>query len=148
MVLAFAVQPFLFPRGKERAAAKREDLAKSDPTCFAEDQVLELTGTIRHKVFPGVTEFSSIENGDVPEGLAMLQLDKRLCRDVNFESPCGQLRHPNYVGLVAADSLRSSAGFQGFETDKQAKVEGKVWCAVTGHHHLDVLMTVEKLLEP
>ena len=110
-------------------------------TVFYEPSITKLTGILYRKIFPGPPEYSSVENGDIPESSLILVL-----------------REPVNVELAEIEDEPFNQTEQGvreiqisFDQDPPEElwnqgitVVGTLYSAQTAHHRRRVLMTVQK----
>ena len=115
------------------------------PRCLSyEPAVVQLTGTLIHKVFPGPPNYEDLRRGDTPEVLWLLNLAAPICVDQDKEQPDLNPSHKK----IRTIQLVLPAEFYSKYKDllgKQIIVTGKLFGAHTIHHRTPVLLMVSSL---
>jgi Domain of unknown function (DUF4431) len=110
-----------------------------------EPEVVTLSGTLTVRAFPGRPHYEDTVQGDEPEHVWILRLDRAVC--VEPDSSSRPLNDPQDHVLeiqlaVVGDSLlprvRSLVGHR-------ITARGQLFSAETGHHHTPVLMLLRDL---
>lgn len=133
-------------------ASERSDsppaIADSPEPCLEyEPAQVALTGVIRGEVFPGRTEYSSLENGDEPLGYWILYLDKPACvnkkkDDLDELYPAEQnVKRVHLVAMYVEDMYTRYKPLVG----KRVVVKGDLYRAHTAWHMTDVLIQVREI---
>jgi hypothetical protein len=106
--------------------------------------VVELTGVITPKTFPGRPNYESVEKGDEPENEWIPNIDAPICtnRDDSdvyngHESNIRELQLL-FVGGQTYDMYRLLAG-------RTAEVTGSLFHQSTGHHHPTAMLQVSSI---
>ncbi len=110
-----------------------------------EPATVTLDGTITAKTFAGPPNYENIENGDEPETSWVLHLASPVCVNADEKTPEGKEaeRDVSDVQLVFANG-NQYAGRKDL-LGKPVIVSGKLFHAITGHHHTNVLITVAEI---
>jgi hypothetical protein len=101
-----------------------------------------LTGTLERRTYPGRPNFEDIRAGDEPETGYYLRLPQPICtvEDPSGPDVNGATQNVRLVQLVldapGYEQLRPRIG-------KQVTVRGRLFAAITAHHHAPLLLTVE-----
>jgi hypothetical protein len=107
-------------------------------TVFYEPRMTELTGTLYQKIYPGPPEYSSIEDGDMPESPLFLTLTEPV--DVALaeleEEPVNQPEQ----GVREIQIVFENENPPEELWNRGINVKGTLFSAITGHHHRRVLM--------
>lgn len=111
------------------------------PSCLRYESAVRLRGTIRRETFPGRPNYESVERGDEPETIWLLQLARPLCATADGEDSESE-RDVHEVQLVLTPRQ-----YQRWRTLVGARVvaAGKLFHSSTGHHHTRVLLNVSEL---
>src|SRR5215472_3390379 len=117
-------------------------LAQSGRSCLSyEPTVVNLTGTIISRTFPGPPNYESIRKGDEPETYWLLKLPKAVC--VN--------QKPGDLTDVAKKNIRqiqlvfnSEKAYKTYRRllGRQVLATGTLYGSHTGHHKTPILLTV------
>jgi hypothetical protein len=106
-----------------------------------------LTGRVSLKVFPGRPNYESIKEGDEPEPAWILHLTKSICVKADgkdeFNVAVEDVSDIHLVLRGKQFSQLKSARRKGAVT-----LTGRLFHALTGHHHADVLMSVTRIKSP
>jgi|SRR5580658_620383 hypothetical protein len=120
---------------------------KADATCLSyEPSVVKLEGTLTKKTFPGPPNYESVSKGDRPETYWILNLERPVCvdQDPTDADVNGAQKNVSIVQLVVDPKVyQTRAGLVG----TRVVVTGKLFGAITGHHHTPVLLTVATIVE-
>ncbi len=113
---------------------------RAEEACLHYDPaIVQLSGRVVLRVFPGPPNYENTKKGDRPEKQALLDLDHPICvsGDPNSEINSEDEHDQQMVTLVPAPgmNLDSYAG-------ARVRIEGKLFHAHTGHHRTPVLITV------
>ena len=108
-----------------------------------EPEQAQLSGVVESMVFPGSPNFESIANGDEPEKTLILRLDEGICVQgvpgTDFGSEI--INDVKSVDLLV-DNYNDCVKYAG----SRVTVKGTLAPATTGHHHADVIMTVNSMV--
>ena len=111
------------------------------PCLTYEPATVELRGTVVRETFPGPPNYESVKEGDAPEVVWLLQLAEPICvsaKESDAEYPAASdLKRVQLV--LTADEYKKFADLVG----QPVVASGSLFAAHTGHHHADVLLTVE-----
>lgn len=114
-------------------------------SCLSYDpSVVQLTGTLVRKTFPGPPEYKSVRGGDRPETSWFLNLLVPVCVDQDAEQPDLSPAHKDVRTIqlvVSADFYKKYKYLVG----RRVVVSGTLFGEFTGHHHTPVLLTVSTL---
>ncbi|MCU6496328.1 DUF4431 domain-containing protein [Rugamonas sp. A1-17] len=97
---------------------------------------VELTGRVRVETFFGPPNFGESPETDSKERQAVLHLDRPICTVASADSPAEERQID--VTLVPMGDF-TLASFDG----KPVTVKGKLFYAITGHHHTNVLISID-----
>lgn len=119
---------------------------ENSPACFSyEPSVVQLSGNVIRKTFPGPPNYESIERGDKPEVLWLLVLSHPICMQEDIKEPSLNPAQKDIrkIQLVFRDAAA-------YETHKKlvgkgVVAKGTLFGAHTGHHHTPLLLTVRTL---
>jgi hypothetical protein len=115
-----------------------------NPCLAYEPSLVELTGTLERKNYPGPPNYESIEHGDAKETIWLLRLDRAACT-LDGASPSDHARLGlTSLQLVFVDAAREYPQYRPL-MGKRVVVRGTLFGAHTGHHHTDVLLIVNEL---
>ncbi len=100
-----------------------------------------LTGKLHRQTFPGAPNFESVKDGDAAETGFYLTLAQPICTQEDPAREQAGFAVVKEVQLVLDqalyDQLRPHLG-------QQVSVSGQLFAGFTGHHHTDVLLTVDR----
>jgi hypothetical protein len=122
--------------------------AQSGKGCLSyEPTVVQLTGTVTRKTFPGPPNYESIKRGDQPETYWLLELQRPAC--VDHGNP------GNLTDQAKKDIRRIQLVFSGKDAyakyqrllGKRVVATGTLYGSATGHHKTPVLLQVNTLTE-
>jgi hypothetical protein len=135
------------PQGHPTTAAADEPSGteKGSQACLSyEPAVVRLRGTITPKTFPGRPNYESVEKGDEPENVWILNADIPLCTNKDSSDP-NNLSEANirelelvFLGNQDYDTYRLMLG-------KTVDVTGSLFHAYTAHHHTTILLEVKDM---
>lgn len=108
--------------------------------CLTYTVRVRVEGTIERKIFPGPPQFESVADGDTPETVWLLKLDRPACvsADPNDRSGINAA-----VGTTARiQLLLTEAQYKAYanRVGQHAILTGKLFGAVTAHHRTPVLL--------
>lgn len=111
-----------------------------------EPEEVKISGIIVRKIFPGPPNYESIEEGDIPETVWILDLKSPVCVLGDEESEL------NSATVNNVTSVHLNMGLAGYENYKELLFKdvlayGTLYLAHTGHHRADIVMTVTDLEE-
>jgi hypothetical protein len=106
-----------------------------------EPNVVSLSGVIVRETHPGRPNYSSVAEGDEPETIWVLKLEKAICvlagNDIDVEE-----RNQKEIQLVLNDNqyrrYRSLLG-------QKVTVTGRLFHQISGHHHKTLLLTTSEI---
>jgi uncharacterized protein DUF4431 len=109
-----------------------------------EPSVIQLTGTLMHKVFPGPPNYKDLRSGDMPEVLWLLNLTAPICVDQDKAQPD---LNPSHKKIRTIQLVLPVEFFRKYENllGKRIIVTGTLFGAHTIHHRTPVLLTVNSL---
>jgi len=108
-----------------------------------EPEIVEVTGVLETKTFPGPPNYESIESGDRPETAWLLRLEAPICvaegnlADLNVYEPSVSTLHL----ALGRQHMPRAETMKG----KKVKVSGSLFHQSTGHHHASVLVMVKNI---
>jgi len=121
----------------------------SNITLKYEPEIVELQGTLELRTNPGPPNYESIKLGDEPEQCYYLKLIQPI--DVkpasNLESLINDVVEKD-VNLIQL-SIQKNSLFLRLRTvgiNKKTKLKGQLYHRHTGHHHTEVLMSVDDVI--
>jgi hypothetical protein len=124
------------------------DLTQNLRVCqLYEPSLVQLTGTIIRRTFPGPPNYESVERGDKPEVVWLLVLVQPICMEKDGTDPD---LNPAQKGIRKIQLVFGDA--TSYETQKEllgkkVVAKGTLFGAHTGHHHTPVLLTVNTLIK-
>jgi hypothetical protein len=106
-----------------------------------EPNVVSLSGVIVRETHPGRPNYSSVAEGDEPETIWVLKLEKAICvlagNDIDVEE-----QNQKEIQLVLNDNqyrrYRSLLG-------QKVTVTGRLFHQISGHHHKTLLLTTSEI---
>jgi hypothetical protein len=98
----------------------------------------ELTGRVSIQTFFGPPNYGESPETDSKERQAILHLNRPICTIASYDSPAEE--NQTDVTLVPMGNF-SLVPFEG----KPVTVRGELFHAITGHHHTDVLISIDKV---
>ena len=118
-----------------------------DPRCLSYGPaVVQLTGTLIHKAFPGPPNYEDLRRGDTPEVLWLLNLAAPICVDQDKEQPDLNPSHKKIRTIQLVLPVEFYSKYKDL-LGKQIIVTGQLFGAHTIHHRTPVLITVSSLAE-
>lgn len=110
---------------------------------------VSLTGTLWRCVFPGRPNFEDIKQGDEPEACVLIRLAAPITVQGNSGNDEGDYNTISEENVT--DMQLCIVGDQAWETAKTCMsnnvvVTGTLYHGHTGHHHTEVLMTVQSMM--
>lgn len=134
MTLAASLLGFVFLFGFE--------VQKPISPCFKyEIEATTLFGAIKRVVFPGPPNYESIARGDRPEASWVLKLETSICVDQDEENDAEAKVSELQLVFDKQGSYQRYNSLLG----RKVKVTGKLFHAITGHHHTPVLIQVSEI---
>lgn len=120
--------------------------AYSEECLHYDPEEVEISGVIAMKTFPGPPEYESIEEGDKPETVWILNLLSPICVLADEED---ELINVTEKDIRAIHLVLDGKQYKkyGHLVSKKVIATGKLYHSHTGHHHTDVLMIVLGLKE-
>lgn len=121
----------------------------SNITLKYEPEIVELQGTLELRTYPGPPNYENVRLGDAPEQCYYLRLIQPI--DVkpvpNLESLINDVIETN-VNLIQLSIHKDSLflRLRKIGMKKQIKLKGQLFHRHTGHHHTEVLMTVDDVI--
>lgn len=118
----------------------------SGQSCLSyEPVVVELTGIIVSRTYPGPPDYESIRHGDEPENYWFLKLSRPVC--------VSQVNPKDLINLSKTNIRRIQLVFDGEEAyqryarllGRKVLATGTLYGSFTGHHHTPVLLSVFNL---
>jgi hypothetical protein len=121
-------------------------LAQSAPAgCLSyEPAVVQITGTLVRRTYPGPPNYESIRKGDKAETYWLISLDSTACVNENKAKSEPNLEQSNIKNIQLVFDAVECRHCRSLE-DKKVIGTGTLFGAHTGHHHTPVLMTVDRL---
>ena len=105
-----------------------------------EPATVTLEGKITRRAFAGPPNYESIKEGDTPETYWILRLTKPICVNADENMPGGEEPEKNVYNIQLLLSDEQYARYKGL-LGKRVAVSGRLFHAITGHHHTNVLLT-------
>jgi hypothetical protein len=115
--------------------------------CLAyEPAVVKLTGTVVRQTLPGPPNYESVRDGDQPETYWVLKLARPICVEADKTDDMGVNRAQEHIKSLEL-IFNDHAAYKKYKdlVLKEVVVTGTLSGSHTGHHHVDVLLTVENL---
>lgn len=111
--------------------------------CLKDGDAVSLVGKIWRETFPGPPNYESIEEGDEPETVWVLTLDQPRCiLGVSMET--GKTYQIGRITRFQLALTPEQYNKHRRILEKRAKVNGKLFQAVSGHHHTKALIEVNE----
>lgn len=113
-------------------------------TELLEGQSVEVIGRVREELFPGPPNYSSIDNGDIPQFYWILYTNTPIGivgRSFENEQPYDLGKSCSFQLVVDAEFYDNKADIVG----KLVKVRGRTLIGHTGHHKTKALIEVETI---
>jgi hypothetical protein len=114
--------------------------------CLKDGQAVSFEGRVSRETFPGPPNYQSIDDGDQPETVWILTVDKAYC--VTAES-----MEDGSTYEVAKSTTRFQLAFEDSSVyekqralvEQRAVVSGLLFAGHTGHHHTKALVSVKTI---
>jgi len=106
--------------------------------------IVELTGTLERRDYPGPPNYESVEQGDARETTWLLHLDKQACTLEGADASDPPRVGLGLMQLVFANGARDYDKYRSL-MGKHILARGTLFGAQTAHHHTCVLLTVSEL---
>ena len=136
LTLAFAGEP----------AQRARNAQSNAPLCLAyEPKVVTLIGTIRRQTFPGPPNYENVQKGDRPETYWMLSLEVPVCVTKDAKDPELNPAKQSVSELQLVLNDQKAYGKYGRFLGHRVIVRGALFGGITGHHHTEVLITVQSI---
>lgn len=120
--------------------------AKPPQGCLSyEPATVTLNGKITRKTFAGPPNYESIKRGDAPETYWILRLARPVCVNADESTPGGEETEKNVSDIQLVFSDEGQYARRKGLLGKRVVVSGKLFHAITGHHHTKVLLTVAEI---
>ncbi len=114
---------------------------------FYEPKVVSLTGTLVRVVFAGPPNYDDVAKGDEPEPYFLLKFSSPICTVVpqgnDFDTP---EHRETEMQLVFVDNAKAFYDQLRPFLNKRVRCTGKLFSAISGHHHTPVLMNVQRCM--
>ncbi|MBC7702058.1 DUF4431 domain-containing protein [Aquabacterium sp.] len=108
--------------------------------CHEAHEQVSLTGRLAHQTFAGPPNYESVRRGDAREVMPVLHLTRALCvRAPGVDDHRLRNRDIKTVQLLDTDDLVPSAAKHAY------RVRGRLMFAESGHHHVPVLLEVDRI---
>lgn len=116
--------------------------------CYSyEPKTVSLTGTLVRVVFAGPPNYDDVAKGDEPEPYFLLKLSSPICtvvpRGNDFDTP---EQGETEMQLVFVNNPKTFYDQLRPFIKKRVRCTGKLFSAVSGHHHTPVLMAVQSCM--
>lgn len=122
-------------------------LTTKSPSCLSyEPSVVQLTGTLMRKVFPGPPNYKDIRSGDTPEVLWLLNLTAPICVDQDKAQADLNPSHKKIRTIQLVLPVEYFNKYKGL-LGKRIVVTGTLFGAHTIHQRTPVLLTVSSLAD-
>jgi hypothetical protein len=109
-----------------------------------ESATVTLKGEISRKTFAGRSNYESIKEGDEPETYWILHLTKPNCVNGDKSMPNGESSENNVSDIQLVLDVEQYTQYKDL-LGKQVIVSGKLFHAISGHHHTNVLLKVAEI---
>ena len=108
-----------------------------------EPDIVTLSGVIERHTFPGRPNYESIKNGDEPETVWILKLQKSICV---VAADSDQFNETEYNARRMHLVLQPQQ-YKQYEKllNRKVVVTGTLFHAITGHHHTKVLLRTNEI---
>lgn len=107
-----------------------------------EPAVVSLSGTLAREVYPGRPNYESIANGDEPEAIWVLKLDKPICiNDAGFMAQA-ETNVAEIQLVLSTDQYQVYADLMG----GHITASGTLFHEHTGHHHKTLLLNTSTIV--
>lgn len=118
-------------------------LAQGDGCFSYEPATVSLKGTLSKKTFPGAPNYESIRKGDKAETYWILHLAKPICTTASADNDAES-------GVTDIQLILTREQYKIYRKSigrtRHVTVTGKLSHAITGHHHMPVLLEVTGIL--
>jgi len=125
-----------------------EARARGPGACLArEPATVVLSGIIERATFPGPPNYESVAKGDAEETCWLLRLGQPICLEASVNLS-GDIDHSARSGVRRIQLVfEGSDGYRIYRdlVGKSVRATGGLFAAFSGHHHAEVLMTVDDL---
>jgi hypothetical protein len=119
---------------------------KPSQGCFSyEPAVATLEGKISRQTFAGRPNFESIQSGDEPETYWVIRLSKSVCVNKGAEGTPDDLPEQGVSNVQLVLSEEQYAWYKDLP-GRKVVVNGRLFHAISGHHHTSVLMKVTEIM--
>src|SRR5215218_6712402 len=119
------------------------DAAPVIQTCVSyEPDAVSLTGTIKRHTFAGPPNYESVAKGDQPERIWVLHLTRPIC--VSASGDREEEQNVSDLELVFPGAQNDYRRYRSL-LNRRVSVKGKLFHQHTGHHHKNVLLTVDRI---
>jgi hypothetical protein len=141
-----AASPAIAPTSPRVVAQETSRLPSSSVEhCLQlEPNAVLLHGVIERATFPAPPNYENVANGDAPETYWLLKLEQPTC--VQTADDSGHAAHSG-ITRIQLVFLRDDHPYQKYRSllNHAVQATGTLFAAQTGHHHTDVLLTVQEL---
>lgn len=115
-------------------------LAWARKVCHEANDQVSLTGHVQYQTFAGPPNYESVRRGDAREVMPVLRLSRALCvRAPGTGDPRLKNRDIKALQLLDTDGRLPS------DLKRAYRVTGRVALAESGHHHVPVLLEVDRI---
>lgn len=116
--------------------------------CYSyEPKTVSLTGTLVRVVFAGPPNYDDVAKGDEPEPYFLLKFSSPICTVVpqgnDFDAP---EQGETEMQLVFVNNAKAFYDQWRPFLEKRIRCTGKLFSAISGHHHTPVLMNVQSCM--
>jgi hypothetical protein len=117
--------------------------ASAQDGCISyEPELVKLKGTIIRKTFPGPPNYESVRRGDEPETYWILHLAKPICTTASADNDA-ESNVSDIQLILTPKQYALYRKFVGATAHAVVTATGKLSHAITGHHHIQVLLEVK-----
>jgi len=114
--------------------------AQGAPCQRYEPEVVSLEGNLQLKVFPGPPHYQSVETGDQPEAIWLLQLAAPICIEAVPDDAWNVARDAvQTIEIVARTSFAMSLN------GKPVQLQGTLFRAHGGHRHAEIVLRATRV---
>jgi hypothetical protein len=108
-----------------------------------EPNVVQISGTIYRRTFPGPPNYENVSSGDSPETYWFLKLPGPACVLADSTNELSEAE----TNVTRIQLVLNGEQYSEFKNvlGKKASVSGTLFHAITGHHHTKVLLRVESI---
>jgi hypothetical protein len=136
------------PAARASKDGEPQDRTRGSGACFArEPATVVLSGVIERSVFPGPPNYESVAKGDAEEICWLLTLRQPICLEAGVDLS-GAIDDNGHSGIRKIQLVfEGSDGYRIYRdlVGKSVQATGGLFAAFSGHHHAEVLMTVDDL---